>query len=44
MFFSTEKAAFISMVNLQGLEGLQEMNNISKILVPDAFRGKHRKL
>jgi len=44
MAFSTQKAAFTSTVNLQGLEGLQEVNNILKVLVPDAFSSEHRKL
>ena len=44
MSVSTQKAAFISMINLQDLEDLQEMNNILKILMSDAFIDEHRKL
>ena len=44
MIFSTQKAAFISVVNLQDLKGLQEMNNILKVLVSDVFSEEYRKL
>jgi len=44
MVFSTQKAAFTNTVNLQGLEGLQEMNNILKIPAPNVFSSEHRKL
>ncbi len=44
MSASTQKAASISVVNLQGLKGLQEMNNIPKVLVPDVFSGECKKL
>jgi len=32
------------MINLQGLEGLQEINNILKILMLNVFSNKHKKL
>jgi len=44
MSVSTQKAAFISMINLQDLEDLQEMNNILKILMLNVFSSEHRKL
>ncbi len=44
MSASTQKAASTSVVNLQGLEGLREMNNIPKVPAPDAFSGEHGKL
>jgi len=44
MAFSTQKAAFTSTVNLQGLEGLWEVNNILKVLAPNVFSSEHRKL
>jgi len=44
MAFSTQKAASTSVVNLQGLEGLQEVNNILKVPAPDVFSGEHGKL
>jgi len=44
MIFSTQKAAFISMINLQSLEDLQEMNNILKILMLNAFSSECKKL
>ncbi len=44
MSVSTQKAVFISMINLQGLKGLQEMSNILKILVSNVFSSKHKKL
>jgi len=44
MIFSTQKAVFISMINLQSLEDLQEMNNILKILTSDVFSDEHKKL
>ena len=44
MASSTQKAASTSAVNLQGLEGLREMNNIPKVPAPDAFKGERGKL
>jgi len=44
MASSTQKAASTSTVNLQGLEGLREMNNIPKVPAPDAFKGERGKL
>jgi len=44
MSASTQKAAFTSVVNLQGLKDLWEMNNILKVLVLNAFSGEYRKL
>ena len=44
MLVSTQKAVFISTVNLQNLEGLQEMNNILKILMLNVFSNEHKKL
>jgi len=44
MASSTQKAASTSAVNLQGLEGLREVNNIPKVPAPDAFSGEHGKL
>ncbi len=44
MSVSTQKAVFISTVNLQNLEGLQEMNNILKILMLNVFSNEHKKL
>jgi len=32
------------MINLQGLEGLQEINNILKILMLNVFSDEHKKL
>jgi len=44
MSASTQKAASTSAVNLQGLEGLREVNNIPKVPAPDAFSGERGKL
>jgi len=44
MSASTQKAASTSAVNLQGLEGLREMNNIPKVPAPNAFSGERGKL
>jgi len=44
MIFSTQKAVFINMINLQSLEGLQETNNILKILMSNAFSSECKKL
>ncbi len=44
MSVSTQKAAFINVINLQNLEDLQEMNNILKISVSNVFSSEHKKL
>jgi len=44
MIFSTQKAVFISMINFQNLEDLQEMNSILKILMSDVFSSECEKL
>ncbi len=44
MSVSTQKAVFINTVNLQSLEGLQEMNNILKILALNVFSSEYKKL
>jgi len=44
MSVSTQKAAFISTVNLQGLEDLQEINNILKVSASNAFSSECEKL
>jgi len=44
MSVSTQKAVFINTVNLQSLKGLQEINNILKILTLNVFSSKCKKL
>ncbi len=44
MLVSMQKAVFINIINLQSLEDLQEMNNILKISVLNAFSDEHKKL
>ncbi len=44
MSVSTQKAVFISMINLQSLKDLQEMNNILKILTLNVFSSECKKL